>query len=196
MCGIGYKAKTDKEPEQFNTVRCMQIWEFEIMDKQHDRWNMSVQAWLKYYVLIRLMDKSKPRNAIQVIPILMTLFMSAFWHGFYFGFYAFFFGLGLMNFAWKLVQNTALAHRVLETVPYTIIRVLDWMLNFGCISYFSLAHILLTWDAVTTVFSSCYYIGHIGTISAIIIAIFLPKVKKDGKKTTTESTSATNKKDQ
>ena len=55
-------------------------------------------------MLLRLIDKSKPRHVIQVFPVAMACFMSAFWHGFYFGFYGFFSGLVLINVTWKMVQ--------------------------------------------------------------------------------------------
>ena len=44
-CGIGYKAKTEKEPEQFNTIRTCNVFKFETMQDPADatgNWNMQV----------------------------------------------------------------------------------------------------------------------------------------------------------
>lgn len=42
-------------------------------------WNISIHHWLKYYVMVRLMDKS--RRGSQIIPTLATFLVSSVWHG-------------------------------------------------------------------------------------------------------------------
>ena len=44
-------------------------------------WNTSVHYWLKYYVMLPLMDKSVPRGKMQIKPMLATFLASALWHG-------------------------------------------------------------------------------------------------------------------
>ena len=54
--GIGYKAKYDKQREDFNTMRSMDICRFSFSPSCKDSisgWNMTTQHWLKYYVMIR-----------------------------------------------------------------------------------------------------------------------------------------------
>ncbi len=56
-------------------------------------WNIQIHKWLKYYVMLRLMDRSKPRGQMQVYPMVMTFLASAVWHGIEPGFFVFFMGL-------------------------------------------------------------------------------------------------------
>ncbi len=84
------------------------------MDDPTTKWNISIQEWLKYYVLLRLMDKSKPRHAIQTMPIVMTFLVSAIWHGFYFSFYGYMSGFLLVIISFKMAQKTALAQKVVQ----------------------------------------------------------------------------------
>jgi len=52
-----------------------------------------VHNWLKYYVMLRRMDRSKPRGQLQVFPMVVTFGASAVWHGIEPGFLMFFMGL-------------------------------------------------------------------------------------------------------
>ena len=70
-CGQGYTpAKKDAdnqiiEPENFNSIRNVSIWAIETQknwNKAVAGWNTSVHTWLKYYVMIPLMDKNIPRG--------------------------------------------------------------------------------------------------------------------------------------
>lgn len=70
---------------------------------------MGVQNWIKNYLYMRLIDRSKPKGAIQILPLMAVFFASAYWHGFFFGYYSFFIGLGMLDIAWKMVARTALA---------------------------------------------------------------------------------------
>jgi len=65
--------------------------------------------WLKYYVMLRLMDRSKPRNQMQVGPMLITFIVSAAWHGMELGFFVMFIGFGIMEYAIKLSEKTLVA---------------------------------------------------------------------------------------
>ena len=37
--------------------------------------------WLKYYLMIPLMDKNIPRGQLQIKPMIATFLASALWHG-------------------------------------------------------------------------------------------------------------------
>jgi D-alanyl-lipoteichoic acid acyltransferase DltB (MBOAT superfamily) len=51
-------------------------------------WNIQVHYWMKYYCMIRLLDKKK--RGFQAWPSLVTFIVSAIWHGLGLGFYYFF----------------------------------------------------------------------------------------------------------
>ena len=55
-----------------------------------ERWNMFTQSWLKYYTMMRMIDRTLPRNKLQLVPVLCGFAMSSIWHGTEPG-YAFFF---------------------------------------------------------------------------------------------------------
>ena len=63
--GFGYRAKTDREPEDYNTIRTVRLIDFMTATspaKIIASWNMTTQNWLKYYILLRLIDRKKPRG--------------------------------------------------------------------------------------------------------------------------------------
>lgn len=62
---------------------------------------MRTQHWLKYYVMMREMDRTQPRGKFQAIPVLKTFLVSAVFHGIFIGYYFFFFGLFLMDVGMK-----------------------------------------------------------------------------------------------
>ena len=118
--GMGYQARTAKEPEEFNSIRCARIFDvLTMLDPAQcfTNWNMSVQRWLKYYVLLRLIDRTKPRSHLQVWPILATFLVSAIWHGIYFGYFAFFSGSALADITWKVVSKVAVAQKIRAMIP-------------------------------------------------------------------------------
>ena len=65
--GIGYKAKTETEEENFNSIRVISnrklLFAGDFMEIMRV-WNSQVQTWLRHYVTTPLIDKSLPRDAI------------------------------------------------------------------------------------------------------------------------------------
>ena len=63
--GIGYQARQEKQPKNFNTMRSMDISRFSFSSSCKDSiagWNMMTQHWLKYYVMIRQMDRTQSKK--------------------------------------------------------------------------------------------------------------------------------------
>jgi len=64
--GYGYKARTEKEPENFNTIRSVEMIKFLSATRPTQmisNWNMRTQHWMKYYIMVRLIDRTKPRGS-------------------------------------------------------------------------------------------------------------------------------------
>jgi lysophospholipid acyltransferase len=49
-------------------------------------WNMSTQAWLKYYVYVRMLPTDRSVKSSGALPAASTFIVSATWHGFYSGY--------------------------------------------------------------------------------------------------------------
>lgn len=94
------------------------------------KWNMFTNRWLKYYVSMRMMDRTQPRGNIQVIPMVCGFLVSSFWHGIELG-YIFFFGTLFLNaLAAKLIAQTTLAAAVVKAVPWNVLYGPLWIWNF------------------------------------------------------------------
>ena len=63
--GISFKAKDEKTAEEYNSIRCMDIKGFHWGNSAKEmisHWNMRTQHWLKYYVMMRSMDRNLPKG--------------------------------------------------------------------------------------------------------------------------------------
>ena len=133
--------------------------------------------------MVRLLDKTKPKGQVQVLPLAAVFITSAYWHGFYFGYYAFFTGVFLMDLAWKTVPKTQLAQSALRVLPQPVVFFVNWYLCFCAISYFGMPYCFYLFHPTMQMWDNFYYLGHWGTIAVIIIASLLPKAQKATKAT-------------
>ena len=106
---------------------------------------MRTQHWLKYYVMMRFMDRTKPRGSMQLGAIIKTFIVSAFFHGFYIGYYLFFSGLFLLDFAWKLMGGTALAAAVSKRMPEQLSRLIGVATIQLVLRYLTIVFAVLSW---------------------------------------------------
>ena len=73
---------------------------------------MQLHHWLKYYVSLKLKDRTRPRGELQIGATLLTYLISAVWHGFDEGFYVFFVGFALLDVFGRLIGNSKIAEFV------------------------------------------------------------------------------------
>lgn len=66
-------------------------------------WNCSVYNWCKNYVFLRWLDKSLPKSAVQLIPILATYLSNSVMHGPDVGFLLFFLIFALLDVQQRLL---------------------------------------------------------------------------------------------
>lgn len=95
--GQGYSVDKDGK-EEWNTypqVSAIGFWVSTNTTDATQKWNIQTHRWLKYYVLARLRDRSKPRGYISISVVLITYLTSATWHGVDLGYIYFFIYLGL-----------------------------------------------------------------------------------------------------
>ena len=73
-----------EKPENLNSVRTIDaagaIFGASFGDFTPN-WNISVHLWLKYYVMLRLMDRKAPKGKMQILPLVLTFMASGVWHG-------------------------------------------------------------------------------------------------------------------
>ena len=99
-CGQGYSVNKETKEVNYNSIRAAEVIKFNtstsVLESTHT-WNMRSHHYLKYYVSLRLKDRTLPRNVVQFKPLLMTYIFSAVWHGPDPGYYFFFVNLGLAD---------------------------------------------------------------------------------------------------
>ena len=127
--GLGYRARTEKQPENFNSIRCAEI--IKVVTASDSavfaaKWNMRTSHWLKYYVMIPLIDRSKPKGSSHLMPVFATFMVSAIWHGLYFGYFGCFINLALCDIMFKTFGATALAHSLGALLPSFVTRTAKW----------------------------------------------------------------------
>lgn len=64
-CGQDYTPATKDKPENFNSIRCIyvrNVYELSSFKEDLGAWNICVHKWLKYYVMMNLIDRTKPRG--------------------------------------------------------------------------------------------------------------------------------------
>ena len=139
---------------------------------------MCTQNWLKYYVMLRFVDRTVPKEKLQLAPILKTFTVSALFHGYYHGYYSFFVGLFLADIAWKVISGTALAAYCQRVLPARLCNIICIGATQLELRYFSTPFFMLTWKNCLNYYRAFYWSGHILPITLIFVGLLLPKVKK------------------
>ena len=93
-------------------------------------WNMCTQSWIKYYVLMRFIDRKQAKGKIQAVPLLLSFVFSAIWHGVDVGYFAFFITLFFNDFIAKSFVKTELAQTISKSVPWPVLVGPIWVWNF------------------------------------------------------------------
>ncbi|KAL4485701.1 hypothetical protein ABPG72_010963 [Tetrahymena utriculariae] len=104
-----------------------------------DKWNKTIQVWLKRYVYFRLYSEQEIKNSKTKASYAQyaTILVSAFWHGFYPGYYLAFLQwavyISVSKFMWKAATNGKKIFKIFEKFGI-IHKVLRW---FVCMSFFN-----------------------------------------------------------
>lgn len=78
---------------------------------------MFTQHWLKYYVMVRQMDRTQSKKTPQVWPKIYAFAMSSLFHGYYIGYSLFFFGLFFIDEAWAAINRSYLLSKAQKVLP-------------------------------------------------------------------------------
>ena len=172
-CGFGYKARQEKQMEEFNTLRSMDIKKFTFSASCKDSisgWNMMVQHWLKYYVMVRQMDRTQSKKTPQIKPKIYAFAMSSIFHGYYIGYSLFFFGLFFIDEGWASINRSYLMTRAKKMLPsgsfstITSVALAQLLLRFSSINFF-----LLTWSNCITY--CAFYFHYIFSLPLLLVIV-------------------------
>lgn len=89
--------------------------------------------------MVPLIDKSKPREAIQIFPIAATFISSCVWHGYYGGYYLAFISFIMMIATCRMLYRTQLFVWIDGMIPTMIAPPLKCCIGQGLLSYFCFA---------------------------------------------------------
>lgn len=136
--GIGYVPKTDKTEETYFSIYSISMMGCNTavdMSQVMGSWNCCVHNWLKYYVMLRWIDKTKDRRIVQPFPIFMSFFMSLIWHGIWSGYVIVFMGAAACDILYKNMEKTKIVQSIQGMLPRPIYLIL----------WFPLHRFILSW---------------------------------------------------
>ena len=134
--------------------------------------------WLKYYVMMRLIDRSKPRGSGGPMPAVICFLVSSVWHGLELGLTICMFGFGLLLAVYKSTINTKLVALICKYVPFYVYHPFKFFFFFYFSSYYEICFELRWFSVFWKVHGDMYYLGAWLPPLIVIIGSFLPKVKK------------------
>ena len=137
-----------------------------------------MHLWLKYYVMLRLMDRTKPKTQMQVVPMAVTFVVSAAWHGMEIGFFAMFIGFAFMEYFIKVGAKTKVANWIVTTLPFAVYHPVKWFYQYFMASYLVISFILMKFERFNYVHKHLYYFGHWALPLSCLMVTFLPKVRR------------------
>jgi len=149
--GFGYHVKDGAR--EYNTVKSMNIRKFAFAtDISHltNNWNVQIHHWLKYYVMMRLLDRKKPRGSFQAVPVMITFVVSAVWHGTYPGFFILFTACIFIQITSKNVGSSLKNVEFPKVFHLVVEPVILWLWAFVITGYYSCAFIFLEYDFFVT----------------------------------------------
>ena len=113
MSGLSFSSKEEGDDgvcrhERVKNLEIVELYKSRTVSSLLTHWNMSTQAWLKYYVYVRMLPTDRSVRSSGALPAASTFIVSATWHGFYSGYQLFFGTAAFFNFidgtATKFIQ--------------------------------------------------------------------------------------------
>jgi hypothetical protein len=104
---------------------------------------VQIHYWLKYYVMLRLLDRDAPKGVVQMKPTMASFVVSAFWHGTYPGFFIFFISSFIVDMAMRGFPKVALVAQIRAFVPLSLDTFMRWAFSQYFIGYFAMSFVYL-----------------------------------------------------
>ena len=196
--GFSYRKGEKDKTAEYNSVRGVGCVAFSTSlngTQATTNWNMNTVSWLKYYVQMRLLDRTKPRHVIQIWPVASVFIASSVWHGPELGFAVFFLTLFLNSIIAKFFEKTKLAAQINRVVPRYVLFVPLWIWNYFQLSFGGMAFTFKTLKKFNNMHAAFGYNLFWLQPLLLAIAIALPKVKSERKEAVQKVSDTDNKKD-
>jgi len=149
-CGLGYANPDATGLESYNNIREVGIRPIETSTTFQyigQNWNIPIHNWLKYYVMLRLIDRSKPKGDPQTFATVCTFIASSLWHGTYPGYIVLFVALALLEIQSKHFHKFKLATTLKRCLHPLVLDVgLRIWLHYA-VSYFGMAFVFLKFSS-------------------------------------------------
>eukprot|EP01114_Cavostelium_apophysatum_P011080 TRINITY_DN2525_c0_g1_i1.p1 TRINITY_DN2525_c0_g1~~TRINITY_DN2525_c0_g1_i1.p1 ORF type:complete len:471 (+),score=106.65 TRINITY_DN2525_c0_g1_i1:139-1551(+) len=178
VAGIGYN-KTENGVARWDRATNFKLVQLELSQNFRevtDAWNIRTDKWLKHYIYER----------VTVSPVALTFLNSALWHGFYPGYYFSFLTASIIVQVARVIRRNIRAWFVeadgvtpKKTKP--IYDVICTLVTGFTLNYTMTPFVLLGFEISVRLWSSLYFVAHVGTVLVYIVAAFLirpPKVPK------------------
>ena len=183
--GFGYRVDANGV-ESYDNFVSMNVKNFALARDVSDfttNWNVQVHYWLKYYVMLRVMDRSQKRGVYQGKAAFWTFFTSALWHGTYPGLFIFFLSCaGSEQICRNFAKVTIISKLRRTVIPYSFEQVFLWFWAFLTNGFFALGFFYFTLDPYLKFVRNFDYIPFFVWLAALVFAMLMPKEKRNKEK--------------
>lgn len=166
-------------------MRSVDIWAIQTCHEQDTfsrSWNISVHNWIKYYIFIRLMDKTK--RTFQLIPFFASFMILALWHGTSPGLFVFNLGTFALDLFFKNMKKVR-CPEYLECVPAPVWKAISFVFLHFHISYVGMPFIWKTYERYNVMHTAFghwpSYVLSLCVVGSFVLAKALPKQKDSHK---------------
>jgi len=195
--GVIINEKTGEKKEHFDKIKHTEINSVELNTVTRvkiEYWNHTVHLWLKYNVMLRLINLPDQYKFFKVNRNFITFMCSSFWHGFYPMYYLSFFDFYLINWVSEILEKDFNFFDYIDNksfILYTFeynnekynIRPLSTIVNrivLHTFDYRGISFSLILLEDIVKYFKNLYFLPNIFLFVLTIVMIILKKclVKK------------------
>ena len=180
--GISYRSKTEKEPENFNSIRCTQFRKLFFGQSVLDiiaNWNLVVQRWLKYYIYLKLIDRDVPRGTYQLKAFFCTFIVSAVWHGFYPGYYFALLSIGLAGLSFNKFEKSIVHYKLEKSCNGLLFKIVKHIIAVNYVAYSVEFNYAKSWSQCSNWFWNLAYCSLVMSVASFVIFSILPRAPRD-----------------
>lgn len=192
VSGFGYRPAQTKEKEgkivkieenlnSLRTIQALKVLYSRSMNGVSTNWNLTIHMWLKYYIMLRMIDRKAPRGKVQILPFLCTFALSGVWHAIDPGQISAFVCWAMTDLISKMGPKTGLASTFRALLPSQIKRGLQWYLNWQMTCYISMPFMTNKSEVYLRFYRAYNWIPHYITVAVFLLCFILPKQKRDQK---------------